>query len=192
MKSILLAAAAACAAITTPAGAQMRADPAIIAEQKAAMAKLAKLHGEWRGIATITGPGGAIKLVQTERVGPMLDGTALVIEGRGYDETGKLVFNAFAVISYDAATDQYAMNSWTDGRSGKFPFAVTDKGFDWSVPLPNGATIQYSATLADGKWVEAGSYARQGMPPLEFAKLDVQRIGDTDWPASGFVGPKPQ
>lgn len=191
MKLFYLAAGAALATSAIPAQAQMRTDPAVIAEQKAAIAKLDKLRGEWRGTATITGPGGTLKLVQTERVGPMLDGTVMVVEGRGTDEGGKLVFNAFAVISYDAATDQYAMNSWTDGRSGKFPFAVTDKGFDWSVPLPNGATIQYSATLADGKWVETGSYVGQGMPPVEFAKLDVQRIGDTDWPLKGFVPPAP-
>jgi hypothetical protein len=103
----------------------MRTDLAVIAEQKAAIAKLDKLRGEWRGTATITGPGGTLKLVQTERVGPMLDGTVMVVEGRGTDEAGKLVFNAFAVISYDAATDQYAMTSWTDGRSGKFPFAAS-------------------------------------------------------------------
>lgn len=191
MKLFYLAAGAALATSAIPAQAQMRTDPAVIAEQKAAIAKLDKLRGEWRGTATITGPGGTLELVQTERVGPMLDGTVMVVEGRGTDEGGKLVFNAFAVISYDAATDQYAMNSWTDGRSGKFPFAVTDKGFDWSVPLPNGATIQYSATLADGKWVETGSYVGQGMPPVEFAKLDVQRIGDTDWPLKGFVPPAP-
>jgi hypothetical protein len=190
MKLLYLAAGVASAAAAVPAQAQMRTDPAIIAEQKAAIAKLDKLRGEWRGTATITGPGGTLKLVQTERAGPMLDGTVMVVEGRGTDEAGKLVFNAFAVISYDAATDQYAMSSWTDGRSGKFPFAVTDKGFDWSVPLPNGATIRYSATLADGKWVEIGSYVGQGMPPVEFAKLDVQRIGDTDWPAAGAVGPQ--
>jgi hypothetical protein len=29
------------------------------------------------------------------------------------------------------------------------------------------------------------------MPPVEFAKLDVQRIGDSDWPATGFVPPQP-
>ena len=188
---IALVAAALLSAAVLPAQAQMRIDPAVVAEQKAAIARLAKLHGEWRGTATITSPGGTIKLVQTERAGPMLDGTALVIEGRGYDEAGKLAFNAFAVISYDAATDQYAMNSWTDGRTGKFPFAVTDTGFEWSIPVPNGATIKYVATVTDGKWTEVGSYIGAGMPPAEFAKLEVARTGDTDWPAAGFVTAKP-
>jgi hypothetical protein len=181
----------AAAILIAPASAQMRSDPAVIAEQKAAMAKLAKLHGEWRGTATITTPARTVKVVQTERVGPMLDGTALVVEGRGYDDNGKLVFNAFAVISYDSATDQYAMNSWTDGRSGKFPFAVTDTGFEWSIPLPNDATIKYVATIGDGKWTEVGNYVGKGMPPAEFAKLDVSRTGDTAWPAAGFVPAKP-
>lgn len=191
MKRIALAVALSLLALPAPATAQQRTDPAVIAEQKAAIAKLDKLRGEWRGTATITSPAGTMKLIQTERAGPMLDGTVMVVEGRGTDEAGKLVFNAFAVISYDAATDQYSMTSWTDGRSGKFPFAVTDEGFDWSVPLPNGATIRYSATLADGKWVEIGSYVGNGMPPIEFAKLDVQRIGDTNWPLAGFVPPAP-
>ena len=61
----------------------------------------------------------------------------------------------------------------------------------WHFRLPNGATIKYVATVADGKWTEVGSYVGVGMPPVEFAKLEVVRIGDTDWPAAGFVTAKP-
>ncbi len=67
MKLVYFAAGAALAAAAIPAQAQMRTDPAVIAEHKAAIAKLDKLRGEWRGSATITGPGGSLKLVQTER-----------------------------------------------------------------------------------------------------------------------------
>ncbi len=98
---IALVAAALLSAAVLPVEAQMRTDPAVIAEQKAAIAKLAKLHG-----------------------------------------------------------------------------------------VPNGATIKYVATIADGKWTEVGSYVGPGMPPVEFAKLEVARIGDTDWPATGFVTTK--
>lgn len=191
MKHIALAVLLSLSAVTTPAGAQQRTDPAVIVEQKEAIAKLATLHGEWRGTVTITRPSGTMRLTQTERVGPMLDGTALVIEGRGYAEDGKLVFNAFAVVSYDAATDEYAMSSWSDGRYGKFPFVVTGTGFSWSIPLPNGATIKYDATVNGGKWSESGTYVSEGMPPIEFTKLVVERIGDTSWPAAGFVTARP-
>ena len=192
MKVAFAFAAAVVAAVALPAQAQMRTDPAVIAEQKEAMAKLAKLHGEWRGSATLISREGTRKLVQTERVGPMLDGTLLVIEGRGYEEDGKLSFNAFATISYDAAADQYAFNSWSDGRYGKFPLTVTADGFEWSIPMPNGATIAYRATVADGKWSETGTFkGGDGMPSFDFVKLSVDRIGDSAWPAAGFLPPKP-
>ena len=52
-------------------------DPAaVIRAQAAAIAPLSMFDGAWRGPATIQMPGGkALQLVQTERVGPMLDGS---------------------------------------------------------------------------------------------------------------------
>jgi hypothetical protein len=39
--------------------------------------------------------GEKLALTQTERIGPMLQGAIKVVEGRGYNQEGALVFNAF-------------------------------------------------------------------------------------------------
>lgn len=177
-------------AVQAPASAQGVMNEAAVAEQKEAMAKLAFMHGEWRGKASVTLPQGEMTLVQTERVGPMLDGTALVIEGRGYGEDGNLKFNAFAVVSYDSDADRYWMTSWNAGRNGKFPISLTKDGFAWETPGPGGATIRYEATVKDGKWHEIGTFEREGGPGFQFIDMEVVRLGDSVWPAAGAVAAK--
>ena len=68
-----------------PAAAQQFGDSAkLIAAQKEAMASLRAMHGVWRGTATVTTPSGEKRVItQTERIGPFLDGSLKVIEGRG-------------------------------------------------------------------------------------------------------------
>ena len=73
--------------------------PPAAAEQKAAMAKLAFLHGEWRGRDFLITPFGDMNLVRTQRVGLILDGMALIIDGNAYAIDGSLKFSALAVIS---------------------------------------------------------------------------------------------
>jgi hypothetical protein len=189
MRSLLISAALLCAAPSVLA--QGMDNSAAVAEQRAAIAKLAFLHGEWRGKASITGPGGAAELVQTERAGPMLGGTVLVIEGAGYAPDGKQAFNAFAVISYDSDADRYWITSWSNGRTGKFPLSPRDDGFDWETPGPGGATIKYRADVTDGQWHEVGNFERPGAPAFKFIDLSVTRTGSTVWPAAGAVSPTP-
>jgi hypothetical protein len=174
-----------------PALAQGMDNSAAVAEQKAAIGKLAFLHGEWRGTVSITNRSGKRELVQTERAGPMLDGTVLVIEGAGFADDGSKAFNAFAVISFDSDTDRYWITSWSDGRNGKFPLTVRDDGFDWETPGPGGAVIRYKATVKDGVWQEVGSFERSGGPSFPFIDLKVTRLGAIAWPAGGAVPAKP-
>src|SRR5450631_3175654 len=86
----------------SPALAQGRPDPAaLLAAQKEAMKAFAAMDGVWRGPAwTILPSGEKHTITQTERIGPFLDGSVKVIEGRGYDSDGSVTFNAFAIISY--------------------------------------------------------------------------------------------
>ena len=103
------------------AAAQGRPDPvALLAAQRQAMAPLAFMDGVWRGTAwNVDFSGQKHTLVQTERVGPFLDGAVKVVEGRGYDADGKLAFNAFATISFNPATKAYTMHSYAQGSVGR-------------------------------------------------------------------------
>src|SRR6266536_6186396 len=88
---------------------QGQQDPAtLIAAQRDAMAPLAFMDGVWRGPAwTILPSGEKHNIIQTERIGPFLDGSVKVIEGRGYEPDGKVTFNAFGTISYNPAKKTY-------------------------------------------------------------------------------------
>ena len=176
---------------TTPVSAQGRPDPAeTLAAQRGAMAPLEMLDGVWRGTAHITLPSGEQRtLIQTERVGPLLEGSVKVIEGRGYGPDGSLDFNAFATISYDPATKGYRMRSYAQGSVGDFELVPNSEGFAWVIPAGS-MTIRYTATVKDGRWQEVGDRIMPGKDPVRFFEADLRRVGSTDWPAAGAPGPQ--
>jgi len=178
-------------ASTGTASSQPGHDPAAaLAAQRDALARLAVLDGTWRGTASTMLPNGEMQeLTQTERVGPFLDGAVRVVEGRGYDGDGALVFNAFGTISFDPATNAYSMRALAMGRVGDFPITLTEGGFSWEIAA-GPATIRYTATVEGGVWSEIGERIVPGQEPMRFFEMRVERLGDTDWPAGGALGPK--
>ncbi len=179
-------------ALTLPAAArsQGRPDPAALATaQKAALAKLSFMDGVWKGSAwTILPSGEKHVLTQTERVGPFLDGAVKVVEGRGYEADGKLAFNAFGTISFDPAKGAYTMHSYAMGHVGDYALTPTADGFTWEIPA-GPMTIRYTAKIEDGRWVEVGDRLVPGQEPVRFLEMNLERAGDTGWPAEGAVGP---
>ena len=173
------------------ADAQGRPDPvALLAAQRQAMAPLAFMDGAWRGTAwNVDYSGQKHTLVQTERVGPFLDGAVKVVEGRGYDADGNLAFNAFATISFNPATKSYTMHSYAQGSVGDFTLTPTADGFVWEIPA-GPMTIRYTAVVKDGKWNEVGDRLMAGKDPVRFYESNLVRVGDSDWPAAGAIGPK--
>lgn len=163
-------------------------DPAAkIAAQRAAMAPLTRLDGQWRGTATLHLPTGETRaLTQTERVGGFLDDSIKVIEGRGYDPDGKVEFNAFAIISFDPKSQAYNLRSYAHGQAGDFVFKPTDDGFTWDIPA-GPATIRYTAVVTEDTWTETGVRMVPGQDPVPMVRLALKRIGDGDWPAAGAV-----
>lgn len=181
--SSLLALAGAMA--LAPAAHAQAADTAAIAAQQAAVQKLDWMRGTWRGTAEAMTPAGPRKMIQTERIGSMLDGTLLVIEGKSYSADGSVPFHAFAVLSYDPTSRKYTMTSHAQGRAGAFPFTPTDTGYTWETPAGPNAVVRYTATFAGGSYTEVGDYIVQGQPPRRFFTMTLKRVGDTDWPAAG-------
>lgn len=184
--AVLLAAAA----TAKSAAAQVSPSPNGSAEQRAAIARLDRLNGEWRGTAVTNGPGGPITLTQTERVGNLLGGSIKLVEGRGYAADGSTQFNALGVISWDARAGRYAFRAYAQGFSGDYPFEVTEDGFKWESPAGPGAKIQYVATIKDGVWHEIGDYVAEGRPPVRYIEMRLTRVGDTRWPAEDPVAPR--
>lgn len=190
MRTILFAAVAAAAlTASVPAHAQFVSE-ADKAERTEAMARLSFMHGEWSGPATGTNPGGnSYSLTQTERIGPMLGGDILVIEGRGYNDDGSTAFNAFAVISYDPSSDAYEMRSYALGMAGTFPVTLTEDGYVWEIPAGPGGTIRYTSHFSGDTFREVGEYVMTSGQAWPTFEMNLTRRGDTDWPAAGAVQP---
>ncbi len=171
--------------------AQTPTDPRpLIAEQKTALEKFARMDGVWRGPAwTILPSGEKHVITQTERIGPFLDGSIKVIEGRGYESDGRVAFNAFGVISYSAETKAFRIRSHAQGRYGDFAIAPTDDGYTWEIPA-GPMTIRYTAVIRDGVLKEVGDRITPGKEPVRFFEMALTRIGDTEWPAGNAVPAK--
>jgi hypothetical protein len=179
------------AIIPTAALGQGRPDPAsLITAQREAMAPLAMMDGVWRGPAwTIRPSGEKHNITQTERIGPFLDGSVKVIEGRGYGADGKVSFNAFGTISYDPATKAYTLHSHAMGQAGDFVLKPTADGYVWEIPA-GPMTIRYTAVIKNGTWLEVGDRILPGREPVRFFEMNLKRVGDTSWPAAGAIPPQ--
>jgi len=178
--------------LVLPLGAAAQAPGAAeaMAAQRQALAPLAIFDGLWRGPAKVMAPGGRmLELTQTERVGPLLGGTVRLVEGRGHAGDGTLQFNAFAVMSWQPRTQTYNFHSYAQGHESDFPLEVRADGFTWSIPA-GPATIRYTATVKDGVWSEIGERVLPGQPPVRIFEMTLTRVGPTDWPAAGALGPQ--
>jgi hypothetical protein len=182
-----------CAVALSPAPASAQAQPdsaALIAAQREAMTRLAYMDGVWRGPAsTILPSGQRADVTQTERIGPFLNGSVKVIEGRGYNADGTVGFNAFGIISYQPGQQTYTLRSYALGYSGDFPLTLTADGYIWNVPA-GPMTIRYTATIRNGTWREVGDRIAPGKDPVRFFEMNLKRVSDTKWPGDGAVSPQ--
>ncbi len=157
----------------------------------APMAKLSFMRGTWRGVANGTTPDGhPYTVTQTERMGPMLGGDVIVIEGRGYAADGSTGFNAFAVASWNPQTQKYELRSYAQGYAGTFELKLTADGYTWEVPAGPNAVMRFTATVKDNKWREVGEYVAGNKPPRPSFEMNLTKLGDTDWPLGTPVSPK--
>jgi len=174
--------------VSATASAQGRPDPtALIAAERAAMTPLAYMDGVWRGPAwTILASGERHTITQTERIGPFLEGSIKVIEGRGYNADGSVGFNAFGIISYNPGTHAYSLHSHAQGYVGDFDLRLTNDGYVWEIPAGT-ATIRYTAIIQNGAWQEVGERIVPGQDPVRIFEMNLTRVGDTNWPGAGAV-----
>lgn len=178
-----------CGAAT--AGAQHADTAPRLAAQREAMKPLAWMDGIWRGPAwTVLPDGRRHTITQTERIGTFLGGTVRVVEGRGYEPDGKVSFNALGTIAFDMATRRYTFYTHAQGYSGVFPLTPTADGYIWETKAGPDAVMRYTASFKDGRFREIGEYVRAGEPPRQTFEMNLERIGDTSWPADGAVPPR--
>jgi hypothetical protein len=155
------------------------------AASREAMKKLDFLAGKWSGDATVTqGQKGKIQLKQTEEIEFRLGGTVLLIEGKGTGrrpgkDQDELLFNALAVVSYDADAKKYAIKAYrAEGQSVDAILTLTDKGLVWGFKDPQrGTQVRYTMKLTDkGEWHEVGEYSPDGKAWTQFIEMTLTRV----------------
>ena len=183
---MLIRALMAAAILLTAAPAAAQQNPAQTPEPTG---RLAFMHGVWVGEAHgVNRDGTAYSVTQTERIGPMLGGDILVIEGRGYRADGTTGFNAFGVVSWNARENKYEFRTYAEGYSGTFPFEATDNGYVWETPAGPGV-MRYTAEVTSTTYHEVGEFVVEGQPPRRSFEMTLTRRSDTDWPAGDPVTP---
>ena len=159
------------ALLATPVLAQQSPSP--VRAQHEAIAKLSFLEGNWSGSATVNeGPNTAAHITQTERVEPKLDGLILTVEGAGIDPGGRIIFRAFATISYDDATHQYRIRAYNNGHYVDSELSVdTDgDGFSWGYSAGQ-VHIVNTMHLVGGEWDEKTVSTAGQNPPLTIVEM---------------------
>jgi hypothetical protein len=142
------------ALLATPVLAQQSPSP--VRAQHEAMTKLSFLVGNWSGTATVMeGPGTPLLLARSERVQPRLDGLILTLEGAATDPTGKIVFRAFATISYDDAAHQYRIRFYNDnGHYVDTQLSLLTDGFSWGYSAGQAHIVNTMHLTPAGEWEE--------------------------------------
>lgn len=165
---------------------QGRQETAQTREARDAMKKLSWLAGRWHGTATVTqGPGGNVMEVdQSEDVRFKVFDTVLLIEGTGRqagqgDKPGEVIFEALAVVSFDAATKKYVMRALSGQGSVDPQIEVMDKELIWSFEVPGGQVKYHIKLDGQGQWVETGEFSRdEGATWMKFIDLKLKRQDD--------------
>lgn len=159
--------------------------------QKDALKTMAFMDGEWRGSAwTLGRDGKRHDITQTERIGPLLDGSIKLIEGRGYNADGSTGFNAFGVLAFDPTTKTWTLTSWAQGHQGEFVLTPKPDGYVWTIPAGPNATIRYTAVVKGDTYKEIGEYLAEGKPPHQTFEMNLTRVGPSAWPGAGGLGPQ--
>jgi len=144
--------------------------------QRDAMKKLDFLAGKWSGDASVSrGPGGPLKIIQSENVQFKLDGLIMLIEGTGRDADGKVVFQALAIVSYDDSTSVYRFRAYNDGHYLDTELKVLTHGFSWGFeagPLKVNNNMKLSEK---GEWVEATESTYGATPPRKSVEMVLKR-----------------
>jgi hypothetical protein len=92
-----------------------------------------------------------------------LGGAVLVLEGVGRaGESGRVVHNAFGIISYDRRKGDYTMRAYrADGQYVDAWIKPDGNGLTWGFDIPGMGSMRYTMTInAQGQWHEIGEMSR--------------------------------
>lgn len=140
------------------------------------MNKLEVLTGDWEGIGWYQqGQNKKYDIRQTEHIERKLNGTLLLVEGKGY-VNDSLSFNAMAMFSYSLTDKTYVIESHlADGKATVASGSFNEEGkFVWGFDVPQGK-IRYTMTLTETTWNEYGEYSADGNQWWKFMEMNLTK-----------------
>jgi len=172
--TILVVAALACSGPATASAQQ--SDPA---QARASIARLEFMLGRWRGHAWQQRGGERVEIEMTEVVESKLDGTIVVVEGRGTvpDAEGqeRVVHHALGVIAFNPSTASYTLRSYlATGQYGDFAVEVRENEVSWTREVPGGR-VRNTARYASAEWHEVGEFSRDGINWTRVMEISLKR-----------------
>lgn len=149
-------------------------------EVQTAMSNVSVMAGKWEGDGWRLAPNGEKNSSHTiENINWKLDNTLLVMEGFGQKEDGKVVHNAFGVLSYNPNTDRYSLKTFlSSGLSTEAGFDVIEpnKLFRWWFEDNRGGTFQYTITNDGSTWNEVGEYSADKKQWRKFFEMNLKKV----------------
>jgi hypothetical protein len=150
------------------------------AKERAGLAPLARMVGQWQGDASVNmGPNGTQQVTQHEDVVWGASQTVLMIRGTGRlkDGTpGTIIFEAAAMMWYDADAKKLKMRAHRgEGVSMEPDVELRGDTLIWGFEM-NGGRVQYTTVVTDTEWHEVGHFIRQGAPPFQMMEMRLKRL----------------
>jgi hypothetical protein len=148
-----------------------------------AMKRLDFLVGTWEGTGWIQMGRERATFRQRETVRTAAGGTVVIIDGLGRSldpaQADRIVHQAFAVVSYDAASQQYRWRAFrADGiEIDATPEVATDK-LVWGFTPPKGPAVRFTLTRnAAGEWFEIGEVSMKPGEWMKFFEMTLKQTG---------------
>lgn len=149
------------------------------ARERAGMAPLARLVGQWEGDAMAVVPSGErLQVRQTEDVVFGAGSTVLMVRGTGRskDSAGQILFEAAATIWWDAATGKLKMRAHrAEGVAVEPDIELRGDTLVWGFEV-QGGRIRYTTIFSDTEWHEVGHFLRPGAPPMLMMEMRLKKV----------------
>ena len=128
------------------------------AERLEKMSHVRFLVGQWKGSGWMLMDGKKQYFDQTENIQTKLEGAVIIVEGMGkVPQTGRIIHNALAMLTYDVVKKQYRWTSTTTaGYITDIVPEVSHEKFVWMLSSRPPSKIRYTITLDKGDWLEIG------------------------------------
>lgn len=141
-----------------------------------AMSVFLPFIGIWEGQASMYRGNQTFKVKQTEIAAFKANGSALVLEGIGYNDKNQVIFEALGVIVFNKQDKKYYVRAVRgDGFYTDTEVLVNDGTLQWFIPGPNGGTARNTVKFTENTWKETGEYSRDGNTWAKYFEMTLTK-----------------